>query len=121
MKQLAQEDRYMSFDEFSNQLQDVTCTEWNKQNPHGESYADFYSMPKGHYQEVHAWDLTYARNRSCLWRLPYPRAMVIKMVKFACRLRMDCVAHVDSLCMVVMKKMASLDRFQHRLDNLPLV
>lgn len=92
------EDINITYEEFVKKLEDKCCTDWYKQDPHGEHYAGFRAYPEGTPERENAWDLTFESQCKGLWNLPYPKKLVLKMINQACCRRMDCVRGVNFLC-----------------------
>lgn len=99
---------HLSFEEFYNLYDRNTCTEWSKADRHGECYGGFWKYPEGSYERENAWTLSHEDNGKALWDLPYPRIIILTMLKVACAMRMDSVPDVVFFCEWLRRKIAQI-------------
>jgi len=107
-KEIWMENTPMTMEEFIGQFEG--CTEWSKQNRHGDSYTGFWEYPEGSYERENAWSLTQEDNLQGLYELPYPKKFILETVQIGCQNRLECVRYSNFLC----------EWFKRKLDLLEL-
>lgn len=90
------------FRSFKKRLDKAACTEWFKTNRHGVSFGGFYldhTIPRDR-----AWFLTFHDNARALWELPYPKAVVMAVVRQCCANQGHSVRYVNWVCEWIYRK-----------------
>jgi hypothetical protein len=86
---------------------DTACTDWNKQDEHGESFGGFWDFPEGTYEKTNAFELTGRKNGEMLWALPFPKRFLVETINIGCKTRDESVAFSNMLGVWVTKKRLS--------------
>lgn len=93
-------------EEFLEWYDNNACSDWSKQDRHGECFAGFWKYPEGSYEKMNAWELSRADNGEGLWELPYPKKFIQRTVKVGCGNRMESVRFSNFMCVWMQRKMA---------------
>lgn len=88
----------MTYEEFSDQFDEIACTEWYKMDKYGECYGGFWTYPKNSYEYEHAWELSGEENCKALYELPYPKKFILETIKIGCSSRQESVPYSNKLC-----------------------
>jgi hypothetical protein len=89
---------HLTFEEFYEIYDRIACSEWSKADTNGECYGGYWNYPVGSNEKENAWELTRQDNGRALWNLPYPKIIVLVMIRVGCSMRMDSVPEVNFLC-----------------------
>jgi len=96
-------------EEFMDIYDETACTDWAKQDEHGESYGGYWKYPKESPEYQDAWHLTRNANGEALWNLPYPKEVVLKTIELGCGNRRECVRYSNFLCEWLQRKLEQMD------------
>lgn len=91
-------------EEFDEWLDKHLCSDWAKQDRHGECYGGFWKCPKGSYENKNAYLLTLEDNIKGLHDLPYPRCIIVKTIESGCANRQESVAYSNFVCEWIKRK-----------------
>jgi hypothetical protein len=101
--------KYDEYEDFEKWFTDNTCSDWAKQDEHGNCFGGFWDYPEGTYEKENAWDLTLKANSRALYDLPYPRAVIVETVSIGCSNRMESVRYSNFICEWVKRKIMQQD------------
>ncbi len=90
--------------EFMEWLEDNCCSDWGKQDRHGECFGGFWKYPEGSPERENAYTLSTEDNFKGLCELPYPREIIKKTVQYGCSNRHESVRYSNFLCEWVTRK-----------------
>jgi len=91
-------------EEFREGLDKNLCSDWAKQDRHGECFGGFWAYPEGSDEKINAYTLSRQDNIEGLCELPYPRNIIIKTCEWGCNSRMESVAYSNFLCEWIKRK-----------------
>lgn len=97
-------DKYISDEEFLEWLYDNCCSDWAKQDRHGECYGGFWQYPEGSEERKNAWTLSKEDNFKGLCQLPYPRELIKETIKMGCATREESVRYSNFICEWIKRK-----------------
>ena len=106
------EKKELTFEEFYNMYDEIACTEWSNVNRNGKYVGD--KIPK---------EIIYRDNGIALWKLPYPKHFIIKMVEEQCNYGEDSVRRINFLCEWIKRKICYIvfdQTFIGNTDQLPI-
>jgi hypothetical protein len=98
-----------TYDEFYEKYDSMACSDWSKQDRHGESFGGFWTYPDGTYEKNNAYNLSRDDNCKGLWELPYPKEIILKTIEMGCSNRMESVRYSNFLCEWIKRKMLQLN------------
>lgn len=93
-----------TYEEFEKEMRNNCCTDWYKQDIHGECYGGYWKYPKESEEYKNAWELSFKSACKSMWELPYPKEMLIYTIKLGCSNRMESVRYSNFLCEWVIRK-----------------
>jgi hypothetical protein len=95
-------------EEFMDLYDETACTDWAKQDEHGESYCGYWKYPDGSPEKLDAWNLTRTANGTALWNLPYPKEVIFKTIELGCSNRRESVRYSNFLCEWLKRKLEQM-------------
>ncbi len=109
-------------------LDDHCCSDWSKQDEHGECYGGHWKAEEGTEARENAYEWSRRDNLNALSALPYPAWAIIWTVEWGCSTRNESVAFTVFLCEWFLRKRvhmeavapATLIRFTMKEPYLPL-
>jgi len=111
------ENKLFTFEEFEAEYDSEACTEWYKMNRQGDHYAGFYKYAEGTNERDNAWSLTRSDNCVGLWELPYPKHLILKVMKYACDTSiMESVRYVNFICEWIKRKMIHIQNISEKME-----
>ena len=84
------------------------CSDWYKQDRHGNCFGGFWEYPEGSYQHENARQLSYDDNMKGLLELPYPREFILETIHIGCNNRQESVRYSNFLCEWMERKIKQL-------------
>lgn len=114
---LADDRTQWSFRRFKEAMSDVCCSDWNKQDIHGECFGGPYKQPEGSYAKSNAYNLCFAQAVRAMWRLPFSKALLIRTIQLGCFIRQESVRYSNYLCVWLERKRLAMTtaRARHAL------
>jgi hypothetical protein len=85
-------------------LEENCCTDWNKQDRHGNPFGGFWKYDEGTYEYEHAYELSREDNFKGLCELPFPRWIIMKTVDWGCKTREESVRFSNFCCVWLERK-----------------
>ena len=85
-------------EEFMEKYNDEACTDWSKQDRHGNCFGGFWEYEEGTYERENAYQLSRKDNGQGLWELPDSHNFIFKTIELGCRNRMESVRYSNFLC-----------------------
>jgi len=85
------------------------CTEWSKMDEHGNHYQGYYLYPEGSYERENAYSLTRKANGLALWKLPYPKKVILKSIDYGCGSHKESVRFSNYICEWIKRKMEQMN------------
>lgn len=101
-------------DEFTDVYDNLACSDWAKQDEHGNSFGGYWNYPNGSFEKLNAWNLTRNANGVALWKLPYPKEVVLKTIALGCNNRMECVRYSNFLCEWLKRKLEQMTTYNSK-------
>lgn len=99
-----------TYEEFMD-FYDNACSDWAKQDAHGESFCGYWKCMEGTTErEENAWRLTRNANGIALWKLPYPKEVICETIKIGCNNRTESVRISNFICEWVKRKMEQMNK-----------
>lgn len=111
-KRIWQDNREMSYQEFSKIFNEIACAEWSKMDKYDEYYGGFWKYPEGSYEHEHAWHLCREDNCRALYELPYPKRFIIETIKIGCNNGLESVPFTNYLCEMMSRKLKILNEIK---------
>lgn len=117
LEKIWNENNNMTFEEFYEKYDDEACSDWSKQDEHGECYGGFWKYPKGSYEYENAYDLTRKKNGEKLYELPYPKEFLLHTIKLGCNNRQESVRWSNYICEWMKRKIDLMKKYtQEKID-----
>lgn len=113
-------DNDISDEEFMEWIEAECCSDWAKQDQHGECYGGYWEYPEGSYEKEHAWELSKKKNFECLCDLPYPREAIKYTIELGCENRQESVRYSNFLCEWTKRKMEYMKTYKIKLPPIKL-
>lgn len=83
---------------FWDHFTDTTCSDWCKQDDHGECFGGFWQAEDGSFDNENAYTLSQRHNAIQLYNLPFPNKLLFETVENGCSNRMESVRY-SNMCM----------------------
>jgi hypothetical protein len=100
----------MSFDEFYEEFDNITCTEWAKIDDNGISFAGYWKYPKESYEYENAYHLTFEDNCKKVYELPYSHKLKLWATKYSCEFSYnESVRDTNYWCELVKRKIEKIN------------
>lgn len=103
LEKLYYEPNVMTEDEFYKEYDKIACSDWSKQDEHGECFGGFWKYPDGSYEKENAYRLSREANGKALFKLPYSHSLIFETIKIGCGNRYESVRYSNFLCEYVKK------------------
>lgn len=100
--------RIWTFEEWKTAMEKACCSEWYKQDKHGECY---YTYPEGSFEKENAWQFSFDESCQAMWDLPYSKELLLETIKIGCGNRMESVRYSSFLCVWLESKDKTLNSF----------
>jgi hypothetical protein len=110
-------DQMLNYNDWKKKMRASTCSDWNKQDEHGNSYGGYWEAPKESYEYKNAWDLTFKRNCQRMWNLPFSHAILLKTIEMGCKTRQESVRYSNFVCVWILKKLKLTERVKQKMYN----
>jgi len=81
----------MSYVDFTHECDKVMCSDWDKMDRFGESYAGYWKRE----DKSNAGLLSRYTNIWYLYQLPYPKRLLLKSIEIACNIRCESVRYLN--------------------------
>jgi len=110
------QDQFHDFKTFEAHCEDQMCSDWCKQDEHGNCFGGYWKFPDGSYEKAQAFSMCQRKSILELFKLPYPAKVIFKTIEIGCNNRQESVRYTNLLCEWVLRK--------HNLclkDKLPLL
>ena len=104
-------------DEFYTEYDNLACSDWSKQDEYGDCFGGYWDYPDDSYEKKNAWDLTRKANGNALYKLPFPKEVLLETIKIGCGNRMECVRYSNFLCEWVRRKMIQLNQLDPTINQ----
>lgn len=101
---------FPDFEQFSAECGERMCSDWSKQDEHGECFGGFWEYPDDSYESKHAYYLSRRKNILELYKLPFPDLVLIETVRLGCNIRRESVRYSNFICEWLRRKYESLNR-----------
>ena len=90
--------------EFMEWLNDNCCSDWYKQDRHGECFGGFWKYPEGSEERENASTLSGEDNFKGLCELPFSREIIKKTIQYGCSNRFESVRYSNFMCEWITRK-----------------
>lgn len=100
---------------FEDECDKIMCSDWNKQDVHGECYEGYWKYDKNTFEYKKAYDLSREYGIYRLSCLPYPKSVLLYTIQMGCANRLESVRFSNSVCEWMCRKYYQTDK------HLPLV
>lgn len=117
-KKIVLNDTVYTKEEYLELLDETCCSEWSKQNRHGEYYEGFWKYPEGSYEKENAWTLSRNDNFEAIWELPYSRDLIIISINTDCDNFQESVRYSNFYCYALELKEKQLDKYVKDVINI---
>jgi hypothetical protein len=107
LEKLYNEPNVITEDEFYEKYDEQACSDWSKQDEHGECFGGFWKYPEGSHEKENAWYLSRKANGNALFKLPYSHSLIFETIEYGCGTRQESVAFSNFMCEYV-KRMIEL-------------
>jgi len=112
---------------FKEWLEEHCCSDWSKQDRHGECYGGFWRYPDGSYEKENAYMLSREDNIEGMLELPFPRSILKWSVIQGCNSRNESVRYSNFIGTwfertreMLMKPMSLQEICKHELEKLKI-
>ena len=95
----AELDKAVPFSEFEDLVQEERCCEWNKMDRFGNRPCEYSRSDDARVRDK-AFTLSGVTNVWYLYRLPFPKKLIVRLVGIGCRLRLESVRHVNAFAVM---------------------
>lgn len=107
LKELYEDDKNMSYDEFKAEFDDTVCSDWAKMDEHGECFGGFWQSDDPEIKE-NAYNLSHENNCRKLYELPFSSKIKFWSVKFGCSRRQESVRWTNFWCEWIKRKILQM-------------
>jgi len=120
-KKIWEEEKCTTYEEFKAEFTQIACTDWYKQDRHGECFGGFWKYPEGSPEKENAFQLSFDDNCLGLFELPYPKAAILYTVTLGCSNRMESVRYSNFICEWFTRKTKQLAEYEKRQKEIIIV
>ena len=106
LEKLFNKENTMNEEEFYEKYDDIACSDWSKQDEHGECFGGFWKYPEGSYEKKNAYTLSRDANGKALYKLPYSHALIFETIEYGCGNRQESVRYSNFMCEYVKRIIA---------------
>lgn len=89
---------------FADEMYKECCSDWYKQDIHGECYGGPWAQPEGSYAHTNAYTLCMKQAVSAMWKLPFSKDVLLRTIDEGCGNRMESVRYSNFLCVWMERK-----------------
>jgi hypothetical protein len=93
---------------FADAMRSECCTDWHKQDIHGECYGGPWNAPEGSPERENAWELCMEQATAAMFRLPFSKDVLLRTIKIGCNNRLESVRYSNFLCVWIERKRAAM-------------
>jgi len=112
------QDQFNDFKTFADHCEDQMCSDWCKQDEHGNCFGGYWEFPEDSYERKHAFSLCQRKSIVELFVLPYPAKLIFETIEIGCSNRQESVRYTNLLCEWVCRKH---DLLRSTDDEMPLL
>lgn len=101
---LADSKKVWTKEEWRNAMTDTCCTDWYKQDKHGECYGGYWKYPHDSEEYKNAWDLSFNESCEAMWELPFSKDLLLETIQIGCSNRQESVRYSNFICVWLERK-----------------
>lgn len=107
--ELYQSTKKWTFEEFDQAMRDECCTDWNKQDSHGECYGGYWKYPTNSEEYKNAFSLCLRDAMQDMYTLPFSKDFLLQTIKIGCSNRQESVRYSNFLGVWFSRKLKAMD------------
>jgi hypothetical protein len=108
----------IDYEGWRSEMSNKCCSDWNKQDEHGNCYGGYWSAPEASEYKRDAWSLCFERSCKFMWNLPFSHAILLKTIDMGCGNRKESVRYSNFICVWIQRKIEAMNEAKKNLHNL---
>ena len=116
LKEMYENNKSMTFEEFEQKFNSNACSDWSKMDEHGVCFGGFWKSDDKNIRD-NAYSLSREHNCKKLYELPYSNKLKLWSVDFGCRNRLESVRYSNFLCHNLELKIIQMDEYMKQIDK----